>query len=222
MEFAFAILSGFSLGCLHAFDADHVAAVSAFASKQPSAKKASLFGIFWGLGHSSTLIVLGLVALGLKIAIPASVQSYAETAVGAMLVFIGMWSLREAVRTRHAHVHRHEHDGYEHAHMHSHHKSEEHGHRHSMFFVGAAHGVAGTASVLVIVPVTLAQSVLGAFSYLVFFSVGTMAAMGMFAYLLGAATERVGLRSIAFVHGFAALLSLSVGTFWLWRSLEVA
>jgi len=45
MEFLLALISGFTLGCVHAFDADHVAAVTAFTRKHPDARKAAGFGI---------------------------------------------------------------------------------------------------------------------------------------------------------------------------------
>ncbi|HEX9614729.1 MAG TPA: urease accessory protein UreH, partial [Bacteroidota bacterium] len=160
MEFLFALLSGFILGMLHAFDADHLAAVTTFSSSQPDARKAAVFGLVWGLGHSITLLLFGLLVMTLRFAIPPLVESLAETAVGLILIAIGIWALRNVFHHKSIHLHKHVHDGVEHVHFHSHETGSDHRHRHSMFLVGAAHGLAGTASVLILIPVTLSQSAL--------------------------------------------------------------
>ena len=46
---------GFLLGIRHAFDADHVAAMSAMVSKHKSITKSSMLGMFWGFGHAISL-----------------------------------------------------------------------------------------------------------------------------------------------------------------------
>ena len=216
MDLVVAVVSGFTLGCLHAFDVDHLAAVTAFASKHPNARQASLFGIYWGLGHTVTLLVLGGLSVALKVVIPPSLSEVAETLVGVLLIGIGAWVLRDFFRGRKVHVHKHTHDGIEHIHFHSHAHGDDHRHRHSMFFVGAAHGVAGTAAVMVLVPITITQSLTFALIYLVLFGLGTMSAMGLFAYLLGSVTQRAGSeKMIAVVQAIAGTLSMVIGVLWI-------
>lgn len=216
MDLVLAIAGGFTLGCLHAFDVDHVAAVTAFASKHPSARRAAWFGISWGLGHTATLLVLGGLSVALKFAIPPALSSAAEILVGGLLVSIGVWVLREFFRGKKIHFHRHTHDGIEHLHFHSHDHGRDHRHRHSMFFVGAAHGFAGTAAVLVLLPMTIAQSLGYALVYLILFGIGTMSAMALFAYLLGHVTQRAGSEKIlAGVQAVAGSLSVILGILWI-------
>lgn len=216
MDLVLAVAGGLTLGCLHAFDVDHVAAVTAFASKYPSARRATWFGIYWGLGHTATLLVLGGLSVALKFAIPPAVSSAAEVLVGLLLIAIGVWVLRDFFRGRQIHVHRHTHDGMEHVHFHSHAHGGDHRHRHSMFFVGAAHGFAGTAAVMVLIPITVTQSLSFALIYLVLFGIGTMSAMGLFAYLLGNMAQRAGSeRIIAIVQAVAGSLSLIIGILWI-------
>ena len=45
------------LGLFHAFEGDHIAAVSAMTTES---KKRALLGLFWGIGHTFVLLVVGL------------------------------------------------------------------------------------------------------------------------------------------------------------------
>src|SRR3989304_3265077 len=62
------LLAIFGLGLLygiqHATDADHLVAVSTIVSEHKSFKWASFIGAFWGLGHTTTLFLVGLAAIG--------------------------------------------------------------------------------------------------------------------------------------------------------------
>jgi len=78
---------GFLLGVTHAFDTDHMVAVTTLVSKHRNIKKASLFGAFWGLGHTSTLFLVGLFILIFKISIPEKIALSLEFLVGMMIVF---------------------------------------------------------------------------------------------------------------------------------------
>lgn len=220
MELLSAIASGFALGCIHAFDVDHLAAVTAFASKHPGVRKASMFGVVWGLGHTVTLLLFGTLSLALKLVIPPAVVTAAEFLVGGLLVVIGIWVLRDVLRRKKIHIHRHTHDGYEHVHFHSHEEIAGHRHKHSMFFVGAAHGFAGTAAVLVLVPIAVTQSLIFAVVYLLLFGVGTIVAMALIATLLGGVTHHAGSRQILpIMQGTAGAVSLVIGLVWIGQRL---
>jgi ABC-type nickel/cobalt efflux system permease component RcnA len=210
------ILAGFTLGCIHAFDADHLVAVTSFASKSTSARGAAAFGFLWGLGHTATLVVLGLLSIAFRFIIPPIVESVAEILVGVLLIAIGAWVLREVFLRKRLHVHKHAHDGVEHLHLHSHEHEESHRHRHSMFLVGATHGFAGTASVMVIIPIALTQSLGVAALYLLLFGVGTIFAMSLFAYAVGRITRQLDSeRTLPVFQTVSGVLSISVGLVWI-------
>lgn len=220
MELILALFSGLILGTLHAFDPDHIAAVTAFASKHPEPRKAAGFGIAWGFGHSTTLLLFGFAAVAFRFVIPPLIESVAEGIVGALLVAVGGWVVVGTLKHRSIHIHRHTHDGVEHVHFHSHAESVHHRHRHSMFMVGAAHGLAGTASVLVLIPLALGQSLIAAALYLLLFGFGTTIAMGSFAYLLGSLTQYARMKQILPVlQGAAGLASIGIGIVWISSSL---
>lgn len=220
MEILLPIVAGFTLGCIHAFDADHIVAVTAFASKTRNALAAAKFGFLWGLGHTATLVLLGLLSLTFRVMIPPLVESIAEIAVGLLLVAIGVWVLRGVAQRHRLHIHRHTHDGTTHVHLHSHAKSEDHRHSHSMFLVGATHGFAGTASVLVMIPVAMTQTVSFAALYLVLFGVGTILAMSLFAFTIGQMSARIdSARTVPIVQSLSGVLSIGVGCLWIGEKL---
>lgn len=220
MDLLLALVSGLALGTLHAFDPDHLAAVTAFSTKHPRPREAAMFGILWGLGHSVTLLLFGLATVAFRFVIPPLIESAAEAVVGVVLVGVGIWVIRDVMLRKKVHAHRHTHDGVEHTHFHSHASGKEHRHRHSMFMVGAAHGLAGTAGVLVLLPIALSQSVLAAAGYLVLFGLGTMTAMGAFAFLFGTVSSSpLAHRALPFIQGAAGLASIGIGILWIGNSI---
>jgi len=73
---------GFLLGARHALDADHIAAVSTLLSTRPSLHTSGFIGLCWGLGHTFTLLMVGLAVIFLKVAIPLPVAQMLEVGVG--------------------------------------------------------------------------------------------------------------------------------------------
>lgn len=216
MELLLAMVGGLTLGCLHAFDVDHVVAVTVFVSKHPNPRQATSLGIRWGMGHTLSVFALGVLSLMLKFVIPPLVQSLAEVLVGILLIFIGVWALRTSFRTHSIHFHKHTHDGLEHVHFHSHADRLDHSHGHSMFLIGATHGFAETATLMVIVPLTVTTSLYTAAVYLILFGTGTIVAMGALAYSMGKlATSMKEPHVLPRVQAMAGLVSVVVGILWI-------
>ena len=65
---------GFSLGFMHALDADHVMAVSSLSNKRPGLTKMLRFCAHWALGHGSILLLCGVILFGLGWQIPSVLQ----------------------------------------------------------------------------------------------------------------------------------------------------
>lgn len=82
------------MGFTHAFEADHLLAVSNIVTKRHSVWLAIKDGIAWGLGHTSTIFLIGLLILVGKVAITEQTFHYFEAAVGAMLVVLGVLRMR--------------------------------------------------------------------------------------------------------------------------------
>jgi len=177
------LLFGFLLGMEHALEADHVVAVSTMVSQSRSLYRASLTGISWGIGHTLTLLVAGLVVLFFffKVNIPEGVALSLEFVVGVVLVSLGgeiLWGYRR----KRIHAHPHSHGGRVHDHFHSHARSDDHGHDHhppslgKACLVGMIHGLAGSAALMLLVLTTVRTPVQG-MCYLLVFGLGSIAGM---------------------------------------------
>ena len=172
-------LFGFLSGVRHAFDADHVAAVSTFAAKNNSIRESSLLGMFWGFGHTISLLLIGLIILLLKITIPKNVSLSLEFVVGVMLVVLGINTIL-AINKNKIHLHKHKHGQEEHIHFHSHKTTKKHYHEHLPFhqslFVGLIHGLAGSAALSLLVLTTIKSIWIG-MAYILVFGIGSIIGM---------------------------------------------
>ncbi len=175
------LLFGFLLGMEHALEADHVVAISTMVSQTRSLSRASLIGIFWGIGHTLALLVAGLIVLFLKINIPEGVALSLECVVGLVLLALGVQVLW-GYRRKRVHAHPHRHGARVHDHFHSHARTDDHGHDHhppslgKACLVGMIHGLAGSAALMLLVLTTVRTPVQG-MCYLLIFGLGSIAGM---------------------------------------------
>ena len=193
---------GFFLGMRHATDSDHVIAVTTIVSRQRSIGSAALTGVFWGIGHSFTLLVVGSAIVFFGIVVPERLGLSLEFCVALMLILLGALNLRVTMRSlrnnvaddHHEHVHRH--GDYVHTHPHGH-AADTHGHsddsvpsarldrmfgRMKLYWamrpvlIGIVHGLAGSAAVALLV-LPIIQRPAWAIAYLLVFGGGTIAGM---------------------------------------------
>jgi hypothetical protein len=217
-EFLTLLGLGLVLGLRHALDTDHLAAVSTVLAQRPSLRASGLIGLSWGLGHTVVLLLVGAMVLVLQVQIPEPFALAAEFGVGAMLVLLGGMLGMRLVRER-WHLHTHDHDGEQHVHLHSHALAENHRHGHwwrdsvRPFCIGMAHGLAGSAALLLIV-LSSVQSVSEGLTYIAVFGLGSI--MGMM--LVGITVSLPVLWSLSLgrpiflaVQGLASLGSVAVG-----------
>jgi high-affinity nickel permease len=74
------LVLGFSAGVIHAFDADHIAAVSGI-SGQNSGRHSFRFALHWGFGHGLAVIAVATLVLVAGAAMPTQFSAVAESAV---------------------------------------------------------------------------------------------------------------------------------------------
>jgi high-affinity nickel permease len=128
------------LGLRHATDPDHIAAMTTLVAsgRDRATRAAARLGAWWGLGHGVTLVVFGVPILLAERYLPERLQQGAETAVAALIVFLG---LRLLVRWRHGYFDLHAHP----------HSTQDHRHRvrtpMGAFGIGLVHGMGGSAGV---------------------------------------------------------------------------
>ena len=217
-EFLTILGLGLVLGLRHALDTDHLAAVSTILTQRPSLGASGMVGFSWGLGHTVVLLVAGAVVLVLRVSIPEPVAIAAEFGVGMMLVFLGGRLAIRLIRER-WHIHAHDHDGAQHMHLHGHALVEDHGHgrwwRDSIrpFCIGMAHGLAGSAALLLLV-LSSAQSVSEGLTYIAVFGLGSIIGMvlvGMVVSLPVLWSLNLGRPVFIAFQGVASLGSVAVG-----------
>ena len=185
------------LGLRHASDPDHLAAVTTLIASEEERKqahKAGLMGLLWGLGHGTTLVVLGLPLVLFNRFLPEPVQVIAETLIGAIIVFL---AVRLLVRWRrglyHAHTHSHD-DEPPHRHVHSHRESGTHKHAHALphrtpvsaYGIGLVHGIGGSGGLTLLLLSTISNRA-EAVGALLLFATGTAVSMALLSTAFGLA-----------------------------------
>ena len=185
-----ALALGIILGLRHALDPDHVVAVSTIVSEYRNPLRSFWVGISWGLGHTTTLFIIGIVIIALRLTIPERLALFLEFGVGIMLVGLGAQVIYNIQKKKvHQHAHGHEEDA--HTHFHSHaanpaHTPEHHGmrgvgkpfFRKKSYFVGAVHGLAGSAALTLLVLASI-DSPLASMGYILLFGFGSVLSMGI-------------------------------------------
>ena len=229
-----ALTLGFVLGLRHAFDPDHLAAVSTIVTEHRTLWKSSLVGASWGLGHTVALMAFGGAVLALRIAVTPQMTRVLELGVAGVLVILGASVLAEQFRSPLLHLHPHEHDGVAHTHFHFHqpshgqHEHEPHQHRHhhllrlggKPFVVGVVHGVAGTGAVMLLM-VGVIPSVLMSVFYILIFGLGSVGGMVLVSLLMSLPLALAGRRIQLLQKTLriaAGSFSLAFGLFLAWRS----
>lgn len=143
---------GCALGLRHAFDPDHLVAVTSMLSGGRRVRAALGVGLWWGAGHATTLVGVGSVILATGWSFPQAWQNTVEAMVGVTIVLLGFTVLRN---------HLHDHAGP--------------GGRRALA-VGAIHGIAGTGPLVILLALTfptLAQR----YTALLASALGTMCGM---------------------------------------------
>ncbi len=209
------------LGMRHAFDRDHIAAVTHFISLEPDPLKSAWFGFRWALGHAVMVLALGTLILVLHLKFDPAFERYAELAVGGTLIVLGIWRLFLLWQER-RHVHRHAHHQKEHSHSHSHEPGKEHVHRFAPTLVGMVHGASGTAEVFVLIPITLIATTWLAYVYIALFSLGCALTMSIYGYVVGRFYRRANQTGQRIYRTLVILTSLSgliLGIIWIVKNL---
>ncbi len=218
---------GLILGLRHALDPDHIAAVSTIVSESRSVRRSSLIGTCWGLGHTMSLLVAGVLVIALKIQISDRLALWMEFAVALMLILLGLKAVLKPLRGWRIHVHQHAHGGSSHSHVHLHRPSEEHAHQHRHllrsgarpFLVGMVHGMAGSAALMILVLATI-PSALAGLIYIAVFGLGSVGGMLIMSSLISLPFILTRQRFNVLSQGLqvaVGLFSLGFGLFLSWQ-----
>ena len=91
MELALALAVALVLGLKHATDPDHLVAVSSLVmTDEGDVRGAVRLGAWWGVGHASILLLVGVPLIAFKGEMPSWLERGAETAVGVVIVLLAV------------------------------------------------------------------------------------------------------------------------------------
>lgn len=224
---------GLVFGLKHATEVDHVIAVSTIVSQHRNVFHSALVGGLWGIGHTVSLLVIAVVVLSLRIAIPEQVSGWLELGVAIMIICLGISAFRRALRKNaEVHVHEHKHDGLSHTHVHFHEDETKHEpaahsqHSHVVsrlgwkpVLIGMMHGLAGSGALTLLVLTQISSSWLG-FFYVATFGFGSIAGMLLMSGIIGLPFALAS-RKLTHLHQgiqtLAAVLSICFG---IWYAYE--
>jgi high-affinity nickel permease len=207
---------GFILGIKHSIEPDHVIAVSTIASKSKKLWRSTLAGVYWGIGHTITLFIVGMIMIFMKGKLSDTWTMSLEFLVGIMLVYLGITSMFVYKK----YSNHQEHDTG---------KPEKASFLKSMI-IGAVHGIAGSAAMVLLTMSTVSTVWEGAV-YILIFGVGTIVGMLCFTTIIGipfvmSTKKSVGLNrlltqmagTVSFVFGIYYMYNLGVneGLFKIW------
>jgi high-affinity nickel-transport protein len=212
------ILLGLLVGLRHAFEPDHLTAVSTLVVEARDARRGTLLGMIWGVGHTAALVLVGTLLLATGAALPARTEAVFELGVALMLVVLGVRALWLGARDgKLGGVHHHRHGGGEHIHA----GPDAHLHISGRTFalrpliVGLVHGLAGSGAMTALVFAEL-PDLASRVVYIVLFGLGSIFGMAVASGAVGASLQRVALtrqrqRAFAIASG---VLSIVLGIVW--------
>lgn len=210
---------GFGLGLLHAFDADHIMAVSVMASRQPKLRQNLAYASRWSLGHGGILLLLGALATVAGIQLPDSVLTFFEALVGFLLIGLGGWLLL-SVKQQRLKLAAHSHGGVWHVHLQSDQPHTDNS-AHTPVMVGLVHGLAGSAPVLALLPAIQQGETLVAMAYLTLFGLGMLVSMTLFGYGLTHLQHRLlrwNQRLFQLSRQVLGCVAVAFGGYWLYAA----
>ncbi len=211
------------LGLRHATDPDHITAVSTLVAseRERGVRLAAGLGLAWGLGHGSSLLVLGLPIVLFESYLPEALQTGAEIAIGIVIMAL---AVRLLLRWRAGafHAHAHAHDDEVHRHLHRHERPHDlgaqgHDHDHAPGLgrsplqaggVGLLQGVGGSAGVGILLLATIADQVEAAVALTVlaaFTAVSMTLLTTAFGYVLASPSVQVRFGWVAPILGATSL-----------------
>ncbi|MBC7793143.1 MAG: hypothetical protein H7Z43_05515, partial [Clostridia bacterium] len=94
-------LAGLTLGAVwgmrHAFEPDHLAALSVLAARDKTPGRTAWLGLFWGAGHTLSLSAMVVFLAFLGGVLPATVDTAIDILVATMLIAMGIASLWRSI-----------------------------------------------------------------------------------------------------------------------------
>ncbi|MCU1282997.1 MAG: Nickel transporter UreH [bacterium] len=189
-------VAGLALGVRHAFEPDHLAAVSTIVAERPGARRGLFLGAAWGVGHTLALFVVATVLALCEVRLPPRIADAFELLVAAMLVTLGVRAIVVGVRAQRNAAS----------------PARRFGRR--SLIVGVVHGLAGSGALTALVLANLSST--GArLGYVALFGLGSIVGMALLSSLAGWPLERLRrARRLRVVSTLAGAVAAALGVAW--------
>lgn len=207
---------GFMLGIRHAADPDHLIAVSTLATMENRFWSVTRLGVLWGLGHTTTLVIVSSIVAGLGLVLAHGAQTMFELPVALMLLSMGILAIRRVKSQRG--------DGDSNDRIELGTSCFSWGpvrRKRASYLVGLVHGFAGSAAISLVAGAMVGSPGLAA-AYALLVGLGSLVGMGIITLVLAIPAARWGnsdvvQRSFAFWTG---ILSVTWGL-WMVKGVFV-
>lgn len=195
-------------GLEHAFEADHLLAVNNLVTNRDKISHSMKDGMFWGIGHTATIFLVGVFMIALKYNVPEHIFSYFEALVGLVLISLGVWRLLKLKNNNSVEV-----------------EEKPHSHHHKMAFgVGMIHGLAGSGALVVLV-LSQMKTITEGLLYILIFGIGSIIGMflasGLFSIPFSKKIMKSGSFQIVLVL-ISSLLCIVYGAYVVYENLFLA
>ena len=162
------------------------------------------YALLWSLGHGAMIVAAAILLIWTGQHLPTAITASAESIVGIILIATGLsvlWSIKTSSRAQ----------------------PEEHvapnltAANGAPLLIGFVHGIAGSASLLALMPVALMDPA-PRFAFVLVFCASVCIAMLAFSVFYGRMQElirRVSMQGVDMVRWAVGLGSIGLGAFWL-------
>lgn len=200
------LTAGFLRGILHALDPDHVMTVAGLSSRGNATivRQPVRYALLWSVGHGAMIVVAAILLIRTGQHLPTAITASAESIVGLILIATGLSVLCSMKTSSRAQpVERRPSD-----------LSAANG---APLLIGFVHGIAGSASLLALMPVALMDPA-PRLAFVLVFCASVCIAMLAFALFYGRMQElirRVSIQGLEMVRSAVGIGCIGLGAFWL-------
>ena len=151
---------GVLLGIRHAFEPDHLAAISTQVAQENKFIHQLKQGIAWGVGHTLFLVVIASIILLTQLQIPKSLELIIECSIGILLIILGIYSIKRNVATE----------------KNTTSAAPTRTSTTKSFLIGSAHGLAGSSAIVLLVSTMFSNKFTG-LAYIIIVGIGSILGM---------------------------------------------
>ena len=181
------------LGLKHALEGDHIVAATTVITENRGVMRTSLVGTFWGIGHTVSLLLVGVFVFAFEVTLSTKFAILAESVVALMLILLGTDLLRKTGVMGGSSIPLHV-------------VQEPASYARKPFLIGVVHGLAGSAVLMLMVVATMPSPV-QSLIYVAVFGLGTIGGMCAMSVLIGLPLVLGGL----WVQTFSANIKVVAG-----------